>query len=72
MTHLVKIKLNGDLRIMEIPSPPFFAALVDAVSEAYALPAGNKEELTFTYKDADGDEVCPQAGDQSPARDTSR
>lgn len=56
-THLVKIKLDGDLRIMEIPSPPRFDGLVNAVMAAYAVPTGNERELTFTYKDTDGDEV---------------
>ena len=56
-THLVKIKLDGDLRIMEIPAPPRFAGLVKAVMEAYAVPAGREKELTFTYRDNDGDEV---------------
>lgn len=56
-THLVKIKLDGDLRIMEIPSPPRFDGLVKAVTEAYSIPAGNETGLTFTYKDSDGDEV---------------
>lgn len=56
-THLVKIKLDGDLRIMEIPSPPRFDGLVNAVMEAYAVPYGREKELTFTYRDNDGDEV---------------
>lgn len=56
-THLVKIKLDGNLRIMEIPSPPRFEGLVKAVAEAYAVPAGKEKALTFTYKDSDGDEV---------------
>lgn len=57
-THLVKIKLNGDLRIIEIPTPPRFDALVSAVVAAYGVPAGS--ELTFTYMDTDGDEVRPE------------
>lgn len=57
MAHLVKIKLGGDLRIMEIPSPPRFDELVMTVIEAYSLPAGVEKQLTFTYKDNDGDEV---------------
>lgn len=56
-THLVKIKLDGDLRIMEIPSPPSFGGLVNAVVEAYGVPAWGNKELTFTYSDSDGDEV---------------
>eukprot|EP00903_Cladosiphon_okamuranus_P018051 g16612.t1 len=56
-THLVKIKLDGDLRIMEIPSPPRFDGLVKAVMEAYAVPSGRETELTYTYRDNDGDEV---------------
>lgn len=56
--HLVKIKLDGDLRIMEIASPPRFDALVKAVAEAYVIPSGCESQLTFTYKDSDGDEVC--------------
>lgn len=56
-THLVKIKLDGDLRIMEIPSPPRFEGLVSAVVAAYGVPAGSEKELTFTYRDTDGDEV---------------
>lgn len=56
-THLVKIKLDGDLRIMEIPSPPRFDGLVKAVMEAYTVPSGKETELTFTYRDNDGDEV---------------
>ena len=56
-THLVKIKLDGDLRIMEIPAPPRFGGLVKAVMEAYAVPSGREKELTFTYRDNDGDEV---------------
>lgn len=56
-THLVKIKLDGDLRIMEIPSPPRFDGLVKAVVEAYAVSSGREKELTFTYRDNDGDEV---------------
>lgn len=55
--HLVKVKLNGDLRIMEIPSPPRFDGLVKGVMEAYSVPSGQEKELTFTYKDNDGDEV---------------
>lgn len=55
--HLVKIKLDGDLRIMEIPTPPSFDGLVKAVAEAYAVPAGNEKRFAFTYRDADGDEV---------------
>ncbi|CAN0305365.1 unnamed protein product [Ectocarpus sp. 8 AP-2014] len=57
MAHLVKIKLDGDLRIMEIPSPPRFDELVKTVMEAYSLPAGVEKQLTFTYKDNEGDEV---------------
>lgn len=56
-THLVKIKLDGDLRIIEIPSPPRFDGLVKAVMEAYAVPSRRQSELTFTYSDNDGDEV---------------
>lgn len=56
-THLVKIKLDGDLRIMEIPTPPRFDGLVNAVVAAYGVPAGGQKELTFTYRDTDGDEV---------------
>lgn len=56
-THLVKIKLDGDLRIMEIPSPPRFDGLVKAVMEAHAVPSGNEKDLTFTYRDNEGDEV---------------
>ena len=56
-THLVKIKLDGDLRIMEIASPPRFDGLVKAVMEAYAVRSGRERELTFTYRDNDGDEV---------------
>lgn len=57
--HLVKIKLDGKLRIMELSSPPRFDGLVKAVVEAYSIPPrnGNESALTFTYKDADGDEV---------------
>eukprot|EP00904_Undaria_pinnatifida_P014174 jgi/Undpi1/9888/HiC_scaffold_28.g12342.m1 len=55
--HLVKIKLDGDLRIMEIPTPPSFDGLVKAVAEAYAVPSGNEKRFSFTYKDSDGDEV---------------
>lgn len=53
--HLVKIKLDGDLRIMEVSAPPRFDALVKATMEAYALhqPA----ELVYTYQDSDGDQV---------------
>lgn len=60
MAHLVKIKLDGDLRIMEIPSPPRFDELVKTVMEAYSMPAGVEKQLTFTYKDNDGDEVRTQ------------
>ena len=56
-THLVKIKLDGDLRIVEISTPPSFDAFVEAVAEAYGLRSENNEELTFTYQDSDGDEV---------------
>ena len=55
--HLLKIQLDGDLRIMEIPTPPSFAGLVKAVAEAYAVPDGNGKRFVLTYRDADGDEV---------------
>ena len=55
--HLVKIKLEGDLRIVEIPSPPLFDALVKAAAQAYGLRPEDSNKLTFTYKDSDGDEV---------------
>lgn len=54
----MKIKLDQDLRIMEIASPPRFDALVKAVAEAYVIPSSRESQLTFTYKDSDGDEVC--------------
>lgn len=54
----MKIKLDGDLRIMEIASPPRFDALVKAVAEAYVIPSRSESQLTFTYRDSDGDEVC--------------
>lgn len=60
--HLVKIKLDGDLRIMEIPTPPSFDGLVKAVAEAYAVPSGNEKRFSFTYKDSDGDEVSHLRG----------
>lgn len=53
--HLMKIKLDGDLRLLEIPAPPRFDALVKAVVEAYTLASA--EGLAFTYTDADGDQV---------------
>lgn len=53
--HLVKVKLDGDLRIMEIPSPPLFDALVRATAEAYALQG--TEGFIYTYQDADADQV---------------
>lgn len=53
--HLVKIKLDGDLRIMEISAPPRFDDLVKATVKAYTImePQG----LIFTYTDDDGDQV---------------
>lgn len=64
--HLVKIKLDGDLRIMEIPTPPSFDGLVKAVVEAYAVPAGNEKRFVFTYNDSDGDEVRVGWHQESP------
>lgn len=54
--HLLKTKLDNDIRMMEIPSPPRFDALVKAVAEAYAQ--SETAGLTFTYQDVDGDKVC--------------
>lgn len=53
--HLIKVKLNGDLRMLEISSPPRFEALLKAVAEAYGI--SDTKGLTFTYADADGDQV---------------
>lgn len=55
-THLLKTKLDNDLRMMEIPFPPLFDTLVKAVAEAYGL--SETAGLTFTYQDVDGDQVC--------------
>lgn len=53
--NLVKVKLDGDLRIMEVPAPPQFSSLEKAVAEAYAL--NELGGITFTYNDSDGDQV---------------
>lgn len=53
--YLVKVKLDGDLRIMEVPAPPRFSSLEKAVAEAYGL--NEVAGMTFTYKDSDGDQV---------------
>lgn len=58
-SHLVKVKLNGDLRMLEVPSPPRFDALVQATSTAYSLT--EHAGMMFTYEDADGDQVRPLA-----------
>ena len=66
-THLVKIKLDdGDLRIMEIPTPPCFEGLMKAVAETFAVPSGQERALAFTYKDNDGDEVSGRAESLTP------
>lgn len=54
--NLVKVKLEGHLRIMQIPAPPRFDALVEAVKHAYGM--AEAAGITFTYNDADGDQVC--------------
>lgn len=56
-TNLVKVKLDQDLRMIEIPSPPRFDELVKIVAGAYGLAPPKTKKLAFTYKDADGDEV---------------
>lgn len=51
--HLVKVKHDGHLRIMEITDPPRFGALVKLINAAYSLD----ETVTLTYTDGDGDQV---------------
>lgn len=52
--HLIKIDLDGHLRMMEILEPRF-DALVEAISEAYRI--SETAGLTFMYVDVDNDKV---------------
>eukprot|EP00752_Nemacystus_decipiens_P005513 g4988.t1 len=56
-TRKIKVNLEGASRNVDLPHPFTLAALQEAIASSFGDKAAKDVDLSFTYKDAEGDDI---------------